>query len=94
MWMLGGCGRCGGDLAPEFDEMRCVQCGRRLYPNQPVFTKTRKHTVHHADRAARWDEKNAEIVEALKRGLTPKEAAVVFGKTARYVRKIREMATA
>jgi len=32
MYWVKGCGRCGGCLARDGDELRCLQCGRRFYP--------------------------------------------------------------
>ncbi|MCH7735830.1 MAG: hypothetical protein IH872_00350 [Chloroflexi bacterium] len=32
LYLLKGCGKCGGDLSQDGDEWRCFQCGRVYYP--------------------------------------------------------------
>ena len=35
--MLKTCGKCGGDLVLEDDELKCFQCGERYYPADPLL---------------------------------------------------------
>ncbi|MBT99476.1 MAG: hypothetical protein CL902_12765 [Dehalococcoidia bacterium] len=37
LYMLKGCGKCGGDLGISFDEWSCIQCGACYYPKNAVM---------------------------------------------------------
>jgi len=96
MWLLGACRKCRGDLIPEWDEWKCIQCGDRRYPNpinldDPHVSRRGPDKLKLAETHAKWTRRNAGIIEVLKKGLSAREVATMFGKTARYVRRIREL---
>lgn len=94
MWCLGGCERCQGDLVPEYDEWRCLQCGHRYYPH-PIIPKTGRDRITYHAWGVNHSKRDTDIVKALKRGLKTEEVAKMFGlKSARHIRMIRSLADA
>ena len=88
------CGKCGGRLVPEWDELVCLFCGKRVYPEETLAPWRREiddwvDYSRDIQKDREFEQKHRELLKLFEKGFTNREIADLLGRGVRQIRGLK-----